>query len=289
MNGENPGVTRIEWLGCTTFRVRLGDRTLWFDTFVDRIAGAPEVGVRSAEVTEADLVFVTHTHLDHVLGADVIARATGAPVVGSHETIRVMRECGVPEEQCWAVSGGETVECGAGAFVSVLPALHSCLWPVDVIAPYFAERRAATRAAVEALHTLTPEVQSYLACHAGEASRSDGGTLSYLLRTPSGSVLFSSSAGYWSVFMRDLRPDLAMLAVAGRPNLDGEPFDGGMERFIADQVELLSPRAVALCHHDVWMPPIPPVDVEPILAALARRHPHVRTLRLELGRTIELG
>jgi L-ascorbate metabolism protein UlaG (beta-lactamase superfamily) len=281
-------MSAIEWLGCTTFRVRAGGRTLWFDTFVDRIEGARDVGVRSADVREADFVFVTHTHLDHVLGADVIARATGAPVIGSHETIRVMRECGVPEEQCWAVSGGETVRCGDGLFVRVLPALHSCLWPAEVLAPYFAERRAATRAAVEQLHALTPEVQRYLACHAGEASRADGGTLSYLLQAPDGSVLFSSSAGYWSVFMRDLRPDLAMLAVAGRPNLDGEPFDGGMERFIADEVALLAPRAVALCHHDEWMPPIPPVDIEPILAEVARREPAVRIERLELGRTIEL-
>ena len=288
MNGKNGAMTRIEWLGCTTFRVRVGSRTLWFDTFVDRIEGARDVGVRSADVREADLVFVTHTHLDHVLGADVIARATGAPVIGSHETIHVMRECGVPDEQCWSVSGGETVECGEGAFVRVLPALHSCLWPPEVFAPYFAQRRAATREAVEALHMLTPEVQRYLACHSGEASRADGGTLSYLLATPAGSVLFSSSAGYWTVFMRDLRPDLAMLAVAGRPNLDGEPFDGCMERFIAEEVGLLHPRAIALCHHDEWMPPIPPVDIEPILAEVARRAPDVRIERLELGRTIEL-
>ena len=70
--------------------------------------------MRSADVREADFVFVSHTHLDHVLGADVIARTTGAPVIGSHETIRVMRECGVPEEQCWAVSGGETVAVRRG-------------------------------------------------------------------------------------------------------------------------------------------------------------------------------
>jgi len=39
-----------------------------------------------------------------------------------------------------------------------------------------------------------------------------------------------------------------------------------MERFIADEVALLCPRAIALCHHDEWMPPIPLVDIEPILA-----------------------
>ena len=118
----------IEWLGCATFRVRIGELTLFFDTFVDRIAAAEPVGVHSDEIDDADFVFISHTHLDHVLGADAIARNTGAPVIGSYETMRVMKECGVGEDQRWAVSGGETVDCGNGATVRVLPSLHACLW-----------------------------------------------------------------------------------------------------------------------------------------------------------------
>jgi L-ascorbate metabolism protein UlaG (beta-lactamase superfamily) len=280
----------LEWLGCATFRVRAGGRTLFFDTFVDRIAAAEPVGVRSAEVTEADFLFISHTHLDHVLGADTIARNTGAPVVGSYETMRVMAACGVGEAQRWAVSGGETVHCGEGVSVRVVPSLHACLWAggaEDAGAPCLgdlgiglAERRVRTKHVVDELHTMTPEVAAYLAPEHERTSRDDGGQLAYLLETPEGSILFSSSAGCWSALLRGLRPSLAILAVAGRPNVDGEPFQGSLAEFIAMEVDLLEPGAVAFCHHDAWMPPIPAVDVEPIAALLRARTPDVPIIEL---------
>jgi L-ascorbate metabolism protein UlaG (beta-lactamase superfamily) len=283
----------VEWLGCATFRVRAGGLTLFFDTFVDRIEAAVPSGVRSDEVDAADYLFISHTHLDHVLGADVIARATGAPVVGSHETIRVMAENGVPAEQRWAVSGGERIDCGGGVTVRVVPSLHACIWAgagADAGAPClsdggvpFNDVRVRLAAAVEALHTLTPEVERYLHSHDGHASRSDGGQLAYLLETPAGSIFFSSSAGCWSALLRELAPDVAILAVAGRPNLDGEPFQGSLAQFLAMEVELLRPSTVAFCHHDAWMPPLPAVDVAPIVRELGSRTPWARVATLEVG------
>jgi len=51
----------------------------------------------------------------------------------------------------------------------------------------------------------------------------DGGQLAFYLMTPTTSVLVSGSAGYWSGVFTGLRPDVAVLAAGGRPNLDGEP------------------------------------------------------------------
>jgi L-ascorbate metabolism protein UlaG (beta-lactamase superfamily) len=284
----------VEWLGCATFRVRIGELTLFFDTFVDRIAAAEPVGVSSDEIDDADFVFISHTHLDHVLGADTIARNTGAPVIGSYETMRVMKECGVGEDQRWAVSGGETVDCGNGATVRVLPSMHACLWAAredDAGAPclgdhgvHYQERRERTAQAVHALHTMTAEVEAYLGGYDGRASHADGGQLAYELSTPEGSILFSSSAGCWSGIFAGLRPDLAILAVAGRPNLDGEPFQGSQAQFIATEVELLEPKAVAFCHHDAWMPPIPAVDLAPVVAELRVRAGHVPIAQFAVGR-----
>jgi L-ascorbate metabolism protein UlaG (beta-lactamase superfamily) len=292
------GSLELEWLGCATFRVHAGGRTIFFDTFVDRIAAAAPVGVRSEDVQQADFLFISHTHLDHVLGADTIARATGAPIIGSYETMRVMAGCDVPASQLWAVSGGERVDCGDGVSVRVLPGLHSCIWATqephsgtaclgELDVPY-QERRPRLDQAVQTLHTLTPEVEAYLGAEDGRASRADGGQLTYLLTAPEGSLLVSSSSGYWSGIIRDLRPDVAVLAVAGRPNVDGEPFQGSSAQFLATEIELMRPRTVVLCHHDAWMPPLPAVDVEPIAHELASRVPDVRFTELELAEPTQI-
>ena len=280
----------LEWLGCATFRVRVKGLTLFFDTFVDRIPSAEPVGVRSGEITRADFVFISHAHFDHILGADTIAKNTGAPVVGSYETIRVLRENGVAAEQLWAVSGGETIDCGRGVSVRVYPALHSCLWAAagadagaaclgELAVPY-QERRARTERVIDALIATTPEIDECVGAVETRVSRADGGQLNYLLNTPEGSLLISASAGYWSGIMRELRPDVAVLALAGRPNLDGEPFQGSHAQFIAGEVETLRPRRVVLCHHDAWLPPLPAMDVEPVARELALRTPRAELVSL---------
>src|SRR6266702_1195199 len=95
----------LEWLGCATFRVRVAGLTLFFDTYVDRVPGTGSSGVSAAAVDEADFVFLSHAHFDHMLGADVIARRTGARVVGSYECARILRANGVPDTQVLPASG----------------------------------------------------------------------------------------------------------------------------------------------------------------------------------------
>ena len=89
----------LDWLGCATFRLAIDGLVLYLDTFVDRPSGAPEVGVTTADITEADFALIGHSHRDHLAGADIVAKNTGAVVIGSHESARVLRERGVPEEQ----------------------------------------------------------------------------------------------------------------------------------------------------------------------------------------------
>lgn len=118
----------VEWFGTATFRVRRPGLDLFFDGYLDRVPGLDPVGLSVAEVTRADFVFVSHAHFDHLYGVAPIARSTGATVVASPESARILRADGVPEEQLLMVTGGETVRCGAAVSVRVLPALHSCLF-----------------------------------------------------------------------------------------------------------------------------------------------------------------
>ena len=124
-------------------------------------------------------MFISHAHFDHILGADTVAKNTGAPVVGSYETIRVLRENGVPTGQLWPVSGGETIDCGRGVSVRVYPALHSCLWAAagadagapccgELAVPY-QERQARTERVIDALIATTAEISECVGTRACRA------------------------------------------------------------------------------------------------------------------------
>jgi L-ascorbate metabolism protein UlaG (beta-lactamase superfamily) len=86
------------------------------------------------------------------------------------------------------------------------------------------------------------------------STRGDGGALGYLFETRHGTIWFSDTSGYWTGVIDGLRPDVAILAVAGRGNIDGEPIQGSLASFVAGQAKLLAPRRVVYCHHDDWLP-----------------------------------
>src|SRR3990170_4154496 len=100
------GIT-LDWLGTATFRLTIDDLVVFLDAYMDRVPTAPPVGLSCAEVSKADFVLVGHSHFDHLAGAEVIARNTGAKIIGSNETCRVMREHEVPREQLLPSQGGE--------------------------------------------------------------------------------------------------------------------------------------------------------------------------------------
>jgi L-ascorbate metabolism protein UlaG (beta-lactamase superfamily) len=281
----------VEWFGTATFRIRAGGQTLFFDAYLDRLPGLEPVGLSTAEVSEADFVFVSHAHFDHLAGADVIALGTGATVVASPESARCLRACGVPEEQLLVVTGGETVHCGPSARVRVLPALHSCLFAhsdADTSVPCLgnlgvsAQDRAGAVAALFDLMAAAPEPAGPALRALNErCSRHDGGQLAYFLDTTEGSVLVSGSAGYWRGIFTGLRPDAALLSLGGRPNVDGEPYQGSTAQYVLEQVQLLRAEKVAFCHHDPLFPGVPGIDIGPAAAALRRATPGAAYFQLE--------
>ena len=67
----------LEWFGTATFRVRDGGRTFFFDAYVDRLPGLEPVGLSTAEIDEADFVFVSHATSTTSTGP---TRSPAAPV-----------------------------------------------------------------------------------------------------------------------------------------------------------------------------------------------------------------
>jgi L-ascorbate metabolism protein UlaG (beta-lactamase superfamily) len=277
----------LEWLGCATFRLTVDELVVFLDAYMDRVSTAPPVGLSASQVDRADFILVGHSHFDHLAGAEVIAATTGARIIASNESCRVMRDCSVPEDQLLPSQGGEHHRLSSDVSVRVFPSLHSCIWATNSLHQtsfgievtgdlgLLEDERAARQATDNPFGSAfrehpewAREVLEHIQSSTG--STRDGGALVYLIETPKGSIFYQDTSGCWSRLLSGVRADVAILAAAARPNLDGEPYQGKIEDFIAAEVRNLRAQTVVLGHHDNWMgyPGFQEVDVSPLIRAL---------------------
>ena len=289
----------LDWLGCATFRLTVDDFVLFLDAYIDRVPAAPPVGITAAEVDRADAILVGHSHFDHIAGAEVIAARNGAKVVGSTESARMLAGAGVPGDQLLPSQGGERHRLSDDVIVTVYPGLHSCVWvggvasggTGDVVTGHLGlsederaavlgdDRLGARGADPELLAQMREHMASVL--HSGHT----GGPLAYMIETPYGSVFYHDTSGCWTGVVRDLRPDVAIVAMAGRANIDGEPIQGSLAQFVGRMGDMLRPARMVLGHHDDWMPPVTADGtteeaIAPVRAELARVAPRVELLEV---------
>jgi L-ascorbate metabolism protein UlaG (beta-lactamase superfamily) len=251
--------------------LRTAGLDIMLDTYVDRAANAagPDPRVTADDIDSCDFVIIGHAHFDHLFGAERIMANTDATLIGSYETVRVMERVGVDVARMIPVAGGETIDLGGRngrATVRVLPSQHSCVWSGPMRQPHevclgelgvtWHEQQQRLRDLMSHLGTALDPVamEHMLDAMSGHSERGDGGPLLYLFDLPDGRLLYQDTSGHWSGVLRDLRPDVAILAATGRGNIDGEPIQGSLAQFVGRQVDLLRPRTVILGHHDDWLP-----------------------------------
>ena len=262
----------LDWLGCATFRLTIDDLVIFLDAYMDRVPSAPDVGLTTDQVDKADYVLVGHSHFDHLAGAEVIARNTGARVIGSNETARVLQEAEVADGQLLRAQGGEHFRLSADVRVRVYPSLHSCIWvggswkTDKMVTGHYGlteDERAAVRdesggGIGERAEAASPDELAAMDKHMTDClgSTETGGALAYVIDTPEGSIFFHDTSGVWTGVAQNLRPDVAIIAMAGRGNINGEPIQGSLAQFVGKMSELMRPPRIVLGHHDHWMPPM---------------------------------
>ena len=276
--------TTLDWYGCATFRLRIAGLTIFLDAYIDRAPTLPGTGLTADDIDECDWIVVGHSHFDHLYGAERIMANTGARLIGSYETVRVMEAAGRarrPDDLRRRRRDGRprptTSRC------RVYPSQHSCVWshrqmaqPGEVcigdLGVTWQEQQERMAELQTFLSTaLPPEADHPPRCrrHPATARAATAARWS-LFDTPDGSLLYQDTSGHWTGILGDLRPDVAILAAAGRGNVDGEPIQGSLAEFVAGEAELLQPRRVLLCHHDNWLPGFSvATDMAPIRAAFA--------------------
>ncbi|KAJ4172082.1 hypothetical protein NW754_007680 [Fusarium falciforme] len=160
---------------------------------------------------------------------------TSAIVIANGEAINVLRDANVPEEQLIPVAGGERIPLFLKTDRDRASAGETEAAPGVPGAPL----RPHDRFAVMERHVF---------------SHFDGGQLAFNFLIHPGKTLFWSAhmGAYEGVIKRlEPKPDIAILAIAGRANLDGRPFDGSAADFIVKKIDWLGqPKTVIWCLHD---------------------------------------
>ena len=281
----------LDWYGCATFRLQVAGITVFLDAYIDRVAGAPGTGLTADDIGECDWIVVGHSHFDHLWGAERIIANTGATMIGSYESVRVMEAAGVDPSRLIAVAGGETVRLSDDVTVAVLPSQHSCVWShagmvqsgevcLGDLGVTWQEQQERFADLGKHFATLgAPTLEHLQVSRPGHSGRGDGGALLYLFETPEGSLLYQDTSGHWSGILDDVQPDVAILAAAGRGNIDGEPIQGSLADFIGRQVAAVRPRRLVFSHHDDWLPGFSvATEMDPLRAAVATASPGTELL-----------
>jgi len=107
----------ITWLGHSGIKIK-GSKTIIIDPF---LTGNPAASASPDEITEADVVIVTHYHSDHLGDAFAICKQTGATCVAIHEIAVDAEAEGITAE---GMNIGGTIEA-RGVKVHMVQALHS--------------------------------------------------------------------------------------------------------------------------------------------------------------------
>ena len=100
--------TAIRFLGCATYEITApGGLKILLDPWLD---GNPASSVKVADLTQADLLLITHGAEDHMGEAGAIAKKFGSRVVCGGDVRRRLLAEGVPPDRIIAVAWGMAVD-----------------------------------------------------------------------------------------------------------------------------------------------------------------------------------
>lgn len=143
-------------------------------------------------ITKADYILVHHSHFDHLSDVPYIAKKTGAKVIATETSCNILRAYGIPDDQLYTVRGGEDYQF-ENFSVRIIPSLHSALGNKH----YFNSK------------TYTDELQSPLQIK----DFIEGGSLMFLVRFESHSILTAGSMNFVEREVQGLGPDIILPGV----------------------------------------------------------------------------
>jgi L-ascorbate metabolism protein UlaG (beta-lactamase superfamily) len=212
-----------------------------------------------------DAVLCGHSHYDHLLDAPLLARATGAKLVGSRTTCAFGRAAGIDESHLVEIpAGGGRVMIG-DLTVRFVPSLHGRIFLGRV--PFPGE--------VEHVPSLPVRAEGYRM----------GGAFGVLIRAADGaSVYHNGSADLVDAELAGERADVILIGLAGRQ---------ATRDYIERLVRALEPKVIVPTHHDAFFAPLewgvhllPNVDLDGFASEAHRFAPRARIVTPGYGEAL---
>jgi len=204
-------------------------------------------------IYDVDFILVHHSHFDHLADVPYIAKKTGAKVIGTETTCNILRAYGVPEEQLYAVKGGEDYQF-ENFSVRVLPTLHSILNNKL----YYDSRK----------YTEVPDAPLRV------SEFIEGGSLMFLARFTNHDVLTMGSMNFIERELEGIQPDI-LLAGVNRSQL-------GLYKYNERLIEVTNyPKTIIPTHWDNFRIPYGFSQKEAVEQKLFPFRDHVKELSPE--------
>ncbi len=272
------GGLSASWFGVSAVLLRDGEHAIFIDPFFSRPGGvlkllsnpvlAPdEAGIRRwlerAGIERLDAVLVSHSHYDHAMDAGVLARLTGAVLIGSQSTLNIGRGAGLVEAR---------------------------LIPLDTLAQRrfgnFRVKFVASRHAGATGGRPLGSISTPLRSPARLSDYRQGGTYSVLIEHPQARILHHGSAGYIPGALAGEAADVVFLGVALIEDLPA---------YLEQTVRMTGAHTLIPVHWDDFTRPLDQtptpmplaVDLPRLFAGLQTQTDlHVRTM--EVGVAVQL-
>jgi len=238
---------KITWLGHASIKVERSGKVILFDPWIKENPACP---FKIDQIKKADVVCVTHGHIDHIGDSLEIVKMTGALLICSPEIGMYAEKYGIIQDE-----GSYPLNIGGS-------------WETD----------AFTVTMVNAAHT--SDIM-------GDEYKKDGtvmpgsGSAGYVLEFKDGpSIYYGGDTGVFGdmAIIRDLySPDLAILPVGGKYNMGYR--EAGYAAF------LLRPKYFLPIHFDTF--PNQKLNFDKLVEEIKVRAPHVQVNRWKPGDVFE--
>ncbi len=275
--GPDEAGLNITWFGTAAVRLDDGSHSLLIDPFVSRESTGP-LSLALARTVAPDehalrlwrdriiqgdtqAVAIGHAHYDHVLDAAAFGKATGAPVIGSRSTERVVRAHGYANTRI--VKAGDTYPAGTRFRIDVVAGKHGRP-PLGI-------------------DLFDESVSADFRVPASSRLYGLGKPLIFHVRHPLGCITHIGSAGVSDGALAGLKTDILLLSLNGR---------GETDVFLDATVGVLRPSLVIAIHFD-WLfddldkplRVVRTIKLAEFLERMAARYPSVKTGILDVDST----